>query len=69
MANLLHFLPYAIGAAMASVLVVLFAGIILMSRGGPANDRYGNLLMRLRVATQGVTVLLMLAYFLILRSG
>ncbi len=69
MTNLIHFLPYAIGAGMVAVLVVLFAGIIMMSRGGPANDRYGNLLMRLRVATQGGTVLLMLAYFLLTRSG
>ena len=69
MTNVIQILPYAIGTGIVAVVVVLFAGIFMMSRGGAANDRYGNLLMRLRVATQGVTVLLMLTYFLLTRSG
>jgi hypothetical protein len=69
MANLIQIIPYAIGTSMFAVLVVLIAGVVLMSRGGTANERFGNLMMRLRVATQGVTVLLMLTYFLLTRSG
>lgn len=44
--------------ALAGTVAVLFTGIIIMSRGGEFHARYGNLLMRLRVITQGLAVAL-----------
>ena len=43
---------------MATV-VVVFAGLFTMALGGGFNDRYGNKLMRLRVAVQGAAVVLL----------
>ncbi|MGH1377694.1 MAG: twin transmembrane helix small protein [Alphaproteobacteria bacterium] len=51
--------------SLTSVVIVLFIGIISMIKGGKFNEKYGNKLMRLRVALQGLTILLLaLAYFL-----
>lgn len=47
---------------------MLFAGIFAMARGGEFNRKWGNLLMRARVASQGVAILLLLALFLINRD-
>jgi hypothetical protein len=66
---LIDVLPYAIGLALIAVVLVLFTGMFAMGKGGAFNDRYGNLLMRLRVGTQAAAVLLMLAYFLLTRAG
>ncbi len=54
--------------ALAGTLVVLFAGVFAMARGGEFNRKWGNKLMRARVATQGVAILLLLALFLINRG-
>lgn len=54
--------------ALAGTLVVLFAGIFAMARGGAFNRKWGNLLMRARAATQGLAILLLLALFLINRG-
>ena len=54
--------------ALAGTLAVLFAGIFAMTRGGAFNRKWGNLLMRARVATQGLAILLLLALFLINRG-
>lgn len=35
---------------------VLVTGIVLMARGGPANQKYGNKLMVARVALQGAAL-------------
>lgn len=51
--------------ALAATLLVLLTGVLSMLRGRAFNDKYGNLLMRARVSTQAVTVMLMLAYFLV----
>lgn len=51
-------------AAMAAVLAVLIIGIISMIRGGPFNEKYGNRLMRARVALQGVALLFFALAFL-----
>jgi hypothetical protein len=58
-------LPYLIGAALIAVLVVLLTGVTGMIRGGDFNARYGNILMRWRVGTQALAVLLLLIYFLL----
>ena len=56
--------PIIIAIALAATLGVLAAGFISMTRGGEFNRKYGNLLMRARIGTQGVTVLMILLYFL-----
>ena len=51
--------------ALAATLAVLGLGVVSMLRGGEFNRRYGNLLMRARLITQGVTILLVVLFFLI----
>lgn len=53
--------------ALAATLAVLGLGVVSMLRGGEFNRRYGNLLMRARLITQGVTILLVILFFLIER--
>jgi hypothetical protein len=53
-----------IGVALTATLGVLAAGFISVASGGAFNRKYGNILMRARIGTQGVTVLLMLLYAL-----
>jgi hypothetical protein len=65
MASLLNTL---VGIALAGTLVVLAAGVFAMARGGEFNRKWGNKLMRARVATQGLAILLLLALFLINRG-
>ncbi len=54
--------------ALAGTLAVLFAGVFAMARGGEFNRKWGNKLMRARVATQGLAILLLLALFAINRG-
>ncbi len=54
--------------ALAGTLAVLFAGVFAMARGGKFNRKWGNKLMRARVGTQGLAILLLLALFLINRG-
>ena len=54
--------------ALAGTLAVLFAGVFAMARGGEFNRKWGNKLMRARVGTQGLAILLLLALFLINRG-
>ncbi|MGA0394569.1 MAG: twin transmembrane helix small protein [Rhodospirillales bacterium] len=44
---------------LALVLGVLITGVIAMAKGGEFNKKYGNKLMRLRVAMQLLAVLLL----------
>jgi len=53
-------LPYIIYIVLFSVLVVLIIGVIAMLKGGDFNKRWGNKLMRARVALQGLAVILIL---------
>lgn len=50
---------------MIAVALVLVVGIVMMARGGEANRKYGNKMMVLRVALQGLalTVLGAMAFF------
>jgi hypothetical protein len=59
-------LPYLIGLALVSTLAVLAAGIVGMSRSSEFYRRNANMLMRLRVGLQGVTVALLALYFVII---
>lgn len=45
------------GVSMLVVLASLGTGLIVMARGGDVNARYGNRLMQLRVAAQGLALL------------
>lgn len=51
-------------AAMIAVVASLFAGLVVMTRGGTVNARYGNLLMRARVGLQGLALLFLVLAFL-----
>ena len=61
--------PMLIVIALVAVLVVLLTGVIGMLRGGHFNKQYGNKLMRLRVALQGVAVLLIVVYAAFIRGA
>ena len=54
-------------AAMVITAIILVVGIVGFYRGGEFNRRYGNVLMRARVVSQGVTLVL-LVLFLLSRS-
>jgi hypothetical protein len=47
-----------LAAAVLATLGVLVVGIVGMARGGEFNKRYSNKLMRLRILTQGVAIVL-----------
>ena len=53
-------LPFIIITVLIAVLFVLLIGIISMLKGGDFNKRWGNKLMRARVALQGLAVILIL---------
>lgn len=46
---------------MVAVFITLVAGIIMMSKGGELNKKYGNKLMQIRVGLQGLAI----AFFVI----
>lgn len=51
-------LPYLLGAAMAATAVTLFIGVIGFAFGGKAGAQRSTKLMSLRVALQGVALVL-----------
>lgn len=53
--------------ALAATLAVLLAGVVAMLRGGEFNAKYGNKLMRARIAMQALAVGLMFSLYLINR--
>ena len=55
-------------AALAATVIVLIAGVIAMLRGGDFNRKYGNKLMRARVAAQALVIALLFALYLINRG-
>ena len=55
------FIPILIAVALLAVVAVLVAGVVGMAKGGDFNRKYGNKLMRWRVALQGTAVLLVIA--------
>ena len=44
--------------ALGLTLIVLFAGVITMGRGGEVSRKYGNKLMQWRVILQGIAVVI-----------
>ena len=61
-------LPMLIILSLIAVFIVLTVGIVGMLRGGDFNRRYGNKLMRLRVATQGLAILLIVLFVVVVKS-
>ncbi len=61
-------LPIILIVAMIAVLVVVLTGVISMAVGGDFNRRYGNRLMRARVALQLVAVVVFVLVVLAVRS-
>ena len=55
--------------ALFATVAVLLAGVVAMLRGGAFNAKYGNKLMRARIAMQALAVGLMLVIYLINRTG
>ena len=51
--------------ALVGTLAVLLAGVVAMARGGDFNRKWGNTLMRARVAMQALAVALMLVLYLL----
>ena len=57
-----------IAISLVVTLLVLFSGIFNMFRGSEFNRRYGNHMMRARVISQGITILLLIVYFSFFRD-
>ncbi len=60
-------LEILVAIALAATLAILLAGVVAMVRGGEFNAKYGNKLMRARVAMQALAVGLMFTLYLINR--
>lgn len=60
---------YAAVAACFLVLIVLGVGIFSFARGGEFNRKYANKIMRLRILTQAIAVVLILAAVLVAQTG
>ena len=54
--------------ALVATLAVLLAGVVTMTKGGAFNRKWGNKLMRARIAMQALAVMLMFALFLLNRD-
>ena len=50
-------------AGLGATLIVMGAGMVGMYRGGEFNRKYGNVLMRCRIAAQATTVALLALWF------
>jgi len=61
------FIAFLVPAAIVATAIVLIIGIGGFARGGEFNKKYGNKLMQLRVALQGLAILLICA--MVLLSG
>ncbi len=55
-------------AALTATVIVLIAGVVAMLRGGEFNRKYGNKLMRARVAVQALAIALLFVLYLINRG-
>ncbi len=63
------FLNILLGVAMAAVVIVLGTGLVGFIIGGEFNRKYANRLMRLRVATQAIAVLILLLLLFLRGTG
>ncbi|MGY9015740.1 MAG: HIG1 domain-containing protein [Rhodospirillales bacterium] len=58
-------LKFLLIIALILVVLSLLVGVIGMAKGGDFNDKYGNLLMRARVISQGAAIVLLIIMMLI----
>lgn len=65
----MNILAVLLALALGAVIVILIFGIIAMSRGGEFNRKYGNKLMRWRVAIQALAVILVLLFVFVASQG
>ena len=69
MEGLRHAMPLIMAGALGAVALVLFVGLGAMVKGGNFNKKYGNMLMRARVAAQAAAVLLFLLFMYLSQSS
>ncbi len=50
-------------------LTVLIVGIIIMGMGGKVNKKYSNKLMIARVATQAITIIALIVFFILMKKS
>ena len=62
-------LKIAIFIVMGLVVVVLLTGVVAMFKGGRFNERYGNKLMRSRVALQALAIGLLALLFFVFQAS
>ncbi len=60
---------FLIPIGLAATLIVLCVGIYSLAKGGTFAKENSNKLMRLRVIAQGVTILLMLIFLVLIGRG
>ena len=58
---------FIIFGLMGLVFLILVAGLVVMAIGGKTNKKYSNKLMMLRVAAQGLAVLMLGLMFMVSR--
>jgi hypothetical protein len=58
-------LKFLLIVALIAVVLSLVAGVIGMAKGGDFDAKYGNLLMRARVISQGAAIVLLIIMMLI----
>jgi hypothetical protein len=63
------FVYFLIPFGLAATLIVLGLGIYSLARGGTFAKENSNKLMRLRVLAQGVTIVVMLLFLLLIGRG
>lgn len=51
--------------ALVATVLILLSGVFNMLKGSEFNRKYGNYMMRARVISQGITILLLVVYFLL----
>lgn len=65
----MNILAFLLALALGAVIIILVFGIIAMSRGREFNRKYGNKLMRWRVAIQALAVVLVLLFVFVASQG
>ncbi len=63
------FVFFLIPVGLAATLLVLCVGIYSLAKGGAFAKEHSNKLMRLRVMAQGVTIILMLIFLVLIGRG
>ncbi|MCX8231859.1 MAG: twin transmembrane helix small protein [Alphaproteobacteria bacterium] len=65
----MNILAVLLAFVLFAVLAVLIFGIIAMARGGEFNRKYGNKMMRWRVAIQALAIALVLLLVFVASTG